>query len=99
MYECTICGLATVWEGTALDSCSGGEITLTNQDLRTILCNGGTVAARGISAENGCFTSQLYITFNVGFQGRTVKCSVDNGTHASQVGSSIILALSTGRNL
>ena len=63
--------------------------------MRTVLCNDGTVAARGISVDNDCFTSQLNITFNVGLQGRTVRCSVDNGTHASQVGGDV-LALSTG---
>ena len=98
-YECRVCGLVTVWEGTALDSCSGSEIALTNEDflppIRTIFCNDRTVAARGISAENGCFTSQLNITFNADLQGRTVRCSVDNGTHASQVGRDT-LALSTG---
>ena len=63
--------------------------------METITCNGGTVAARGISAERGCLTSQLNITFNVDLQGRTVRCSVDNGTHASVVGRDV-LALSTG---
>ena len=98
-YECTIRGLAIAWEGTALDSCSGGEIALTNRDLmepmqRTVICNGGTVAAHG-SVEDGCLTSQLNITFSATLQGRTVSCSVDNGTHASQIGIDV-LAPSTG---
>ena len=98
-FECTICGLATAWEGTALDSCSGREITLTNRDfiepIQTIICNGGAISARGISVKDGCFMSQLNITFNGTFQDTTVSCSVDNGTHASEVGRDI-LVLSRG---
>ena len=59
-----------------------------------VVCNGGTVTAHG-SVEDGCLTSQLNITFSATLQGRTVICSVDNGTHASQVGIDV-LALSTG---
>lgn len=99
-YECTVCGLATAWEGTALDSCSGGEIALTNRDfmdpIQTIICSGGRIAARGISVEQGCFTSRLNIIFNAtALQGRSVRCSVDNGTHAFEVGRHI-LTLTTG---
>ena len=99
-YECTVCGLATAWEGTALGSCSGGEIALTNRDfmapIMTIVCSGGRIAARGIIVEDGCFASQLNITFNAtALQGRSVRCSVDNGTHASEVGRDI-LTLTTG---
>ena len=99
IYECTVCDLATAWEGTALDSCSGGEIALTNRDfqepIQTIVCNGGAIMARGISVEDGCFISRLNVTLNATLQGRSVVCSVDNGTHAFQVGHAI-LALSTG---
>ena len=100
IYECTVCGRATAWEGTALESCSGGEIALTSTDfiqpIQTIICSSGAIAARGLSVEGGCFTSQLNITFNAMIlQGRTVRCSVDNGTHASQIGRDV-LALSTG---
>ena len=99
-YECMVCGLATAWEGTALKSCSGGEIALTNRDfiepIETIICSGGAIAARGISVEDGCFTSQLNITFNAtALQGRSVRCSVDNGTHAFEVGRHV-LTRSTG---
>ena len=65
------------------------------EPLQPIYCNGGTVAVHGISAENGCFTSQLDIVFDTGFQGRTVRCLVDNGTHASEIGSDV-LTLSIG---
>ena len=51
--------------------------------------------SRSISVRDGCFTSQLNVTFNATLQGRSVRCSVDNGTHASQVGGDT-LALSTG---
>ena len=73
---------------------------LTNRDfikpIQTIICSGGAIAARGISVEDGCFTSQLNITFNATtLQGRSVRCSVDNGTHAFEVGRDE-LALSTG---
>ena len=51
--------------------------------------------ARGISARDGCFTSRLNVTFNATLQGKSVRCLVDNGTHASQVGNAT-LALSTG---
>lgn len=99
-YECTVCDLATAWEGTALGSCSGGEIALTSRDfaapIQPIICSGGRIAARGISVEDGCFTSQLNITFNATvLQGTSVRCSADNGTHSSEVGRDT-LTLSTG---
>ena len=101
IYECTVCDLATAWEGTALDSCSGGEIALTSRDfiapIQTIICSGGGIAARGISVKDGCFTSQLNITFfnATALQGTSVRCSADNGTHSSEVGRDT-LTLSTG---
>ena len=99
-YECTVCGLATAWEGTALGSCLGGEIVLTNRDfmapIQTIICSDGRIAARGIIVKDGCFTSRLNVTFNaMALQGRSVQCSVDNGTHASEVGRHM-LTLTTG---
>ena len=100
IYECTVCDLATAWEGTALGSCSGGEVALTSRDfmapIMTIICSGGRVAARGISVKDGCFTSQLNVTFNAtALQGTTVRCSADNGTHSSEVGRAM-LTRSTG---
>jgi hypothetical protein len=81
----------------------GGEITLSIRDFRepimTIICSGGKIAARGISVEDGCFTSRLNITFNTTvLQGRSVRCSVDDGTHASEIGRHI-LTLSTGTGI
>ena len=95
-YQCTVCGQVIAWEGTALDTCSGREIALTKRDfVDTIVCDDGAIAARIISEESGCFTSRLNITFDVTLQNRTVSCSVDNGTHASEVGIDV-LTLSTG---
>ena len=53
--------------------------------------------ARGITVENECFISHLNVTLklNATLQGRSVVCSVDNGTNVFQVGNAI-LTLSTG---
>ena len=83
-----------------MDTCAGGEILLTNQDFvdpkKTIDCNNGAIAVRGIDSSSTCYISRLNITFNITLQGRTVRCSVDNGTHASIVGVDS-LSVSTGK--
>ena len=98
-YECTICGgFATVWEGSAFD-CPSQEITLPNNNFGTPqavgVCNNGRIVARGLSMENGCYTSQLNVTFDAGLQFRAVICSADNGTHTREVGHDVLHA-STG---
>ena len=96
-YECTVCGendTITVWEESALQ-CPTGEITLTNRNFETTgafrACNNGRIVAHGLSVENGCYTSQLNITFDAGLQGSSIACSVDNGTHSREIGCDTIL--------
>ena len=99
-YECTVCGgLLTVWEGSLFE-CASGQIILTNSEFGIPgaafgVCNNGAVVGRGLSIEDGCYTSQLNVTFDARLQGRVVRCSVDDGTLSSEVGRDI-LSMSTG---
>ena len=92
-YECTVCGGAvTVWGGSGFQ-CSTGEILVDHRDFfSTGECNNGRIVARGISMDNGCYTSQLNLVFDVGLQGSTVICSVDNGTFSREVGTDTVRA-------
>ena len=87
-----------MWEGSAFE-CAGNEITLTNSEFGSPraygICNAGAIVGRGLSVENDCYTSHLNITLDAGFQGQTVRCSVDNGTHSNEVGHDT-LSITTG---
>ena len=92
MYECTVCGgesTLTVWEGSGFRDCGSREIILSHPNSPgTIsgICNNGEIIGHVLSAENGCYTSQLNVTFNDQLQNSTVICSADNGTHSSEIG-------------
>ena len=77
-----------MWEGTAFD-CPSREILLTNRDFGTPtafgVCNDGDIFGRGLSMDGDCYTSELNVTFEPTLQDRTIICSVDNGTDASEV--------------
>ena len=45
--------------------------------------------------DNGCYTSQLNVTFDAGLQSHIVICSSDNRTHTREVGHEVLHA-STG---
>lgn len=92
-YECTVYeGSLTVWEGTALSGCNGGEIIIHHGDFGTpkargsCIRNSGEVTWKDLRMQNGSYTSQLNITFDSRLQGSTVNCSVDDGTNHYLVG-------------
>ena len=86
----------TVWGGNGFQ-CSSGEILIEHRNfITTGECNNGRIVARGIRVENGCYTSQLNVTFDAGLQDSSIVCSVDNGTYSRQVGSDTVLT-TTGR--
>ena len=97
MYEGNVCGgnaTFTVWSGSVFQ-CTSGEITLSHSDFERTgnvsgVCNEGKIVGRIESAKNECYLSQLNVTFSDELQNRTVVCSVDNGTHASEIGSAVL---------
>ena len=94
-YECTVCGgerTLTVWSGSGF-RCASGEIILSHPNTMGTTsgtCNNGEIIGHVLSAENGCYTSQLNITFNNQLQSSTVICSADNGTHSSEIGRQVL---------
>ena len=103
-YQCTVCsGLATVWEGTAIENCASNSNEITSahgnfgKPASDRECSNGRIVGRGLSVDNGCYTSQLNVTFEPGLQNRTVVCSVDDGTQSNEVGRDVLCA-STGKS-
>ena len=97
-YECTVCNVfATVWNGTAF-RCSAGEITLPNSDFgipeAVGVCN--NILVREHSVNNGCYTSELTVTFESALQNRSIECYADNGTHITKQIGYTVLHESTG---
>lgn len=97
-YQCIVQGeLLTVWQGSAFQ-CASREVTLTNIEFGTSAafgeCNTDeiTIVGRGLSIDNGCYTSELNVTFVPALQGTTVTCSVDNGTHSREVDHAVLQA-------
>ena len=84
-----------MWEGTAFD-CPSREILLTNRDFGTPtafgVCNDGRIFGRGLSIDGDRYTSELNVTFQTMLESRTVVCSVDNGTHSTEVGRDVLRA-------
>ena len=102
-YECSVIGgESTVFRGSALN-CTNSEIILlhsrfspsasddsdatVNATANSIVCNEGEIVARGITVENGTYTSQLCIAFYNKLNGKSVSCIIDNGTTEISVGS------------
>ena len=87
IFECTASGSgATVWRGTALNQCPGGQVFMRHSEFqsgRTWTCNGQNVIVGrtvAISVSNRSYTSQLEVTVSNGLNGREVQCFYDNGT-------------------
>ena len=94
--QCTAIGGAfTVWAGSAF-MCQGGEISLTHVRFLDSIgaCNDGAIIAQGVSLHDNHYTSHLNVTLSSELVGRTVSCSLDDGTQLTSIGS-IILALNT----
>jgi hypothetical protein len=81
-YECVASGGSfTVWAGSAF-MCQAGEITLRHVGFldRVGECNGGAIIGRGISTTNTNYTSYLYVVLSSELIGRSISCSLDNGS-------------------
>ena len=93
IFECTAFGSgATVWRGTALDQCPGGQVFMRHSEFqsgRTWTCN-GQIVGRTVGISNQVYTSQLAVTVSNGLNGRGIQCSHDNGTVPFIIGVSTI---------
>lgn len=89
-YECSVnssSGFATVWKGSALDCPEkGNSIILLHSQFADGMarkeCNNGAIIGQGVSPSEdsiNSFTSQLRVTVNSSFYGKTVECAVDDG--------------------
>ena len=94
VFECTTFGSgATVWSGTALDQCQGGEVFMLHSEFqsgRTWTCSNGQIVGSTIGISNQSYTSQLTVTVSAGLNGREIQCSHDNGTIPYIIGISTI---------
>jgi hypothetical protein len=93
-YTCTVDGgVITVWGGTAFN-CIGNVILLRHENFPNAIgeCNNGAI--RGYSIENVdniFFTSRLDVRLSADLQGRTISCSVDDGTDMIPVGTKTLI--------
>ena len=78
-----------MWAGSAF-MCQAGEISLRHVRFLEAFgeCNNDAVIGRGIEIANNSYTSHLYITLTPELVGKTVTCSVDDGTNLISVGAS-----------
>jgi hypothetical protein len=93
VFECTAVGpAATLWSGTALEQCPGGQIFMRHSDYqsgRSWTCN-GKIVGNTIGVSNRSYTSQVAVTVSDGLKGREVQCSHDNGAIPYIIGASTI---------
>ena len=71
-------GGATVWMGTAFD-CATNDITLLHSAYKSERgafgeCNYGAIMARSLGAEDNYYISQLNVSVNSDFTGKTIIC-------------------------
>jgi hypothetical protein len=71
---------ATVWTGTALNYCPGGEIYLSHWDFTDQYgmissCNNGAIVAESLSVQDNLYTSQLNVTVTHNVAGKTIVCT------------------------
>ena len=83
IYECIVNGSgATIWGGTALESCSQGNILLRHSEyyssiVITKTCgNNGPISGHAVSSENEMYTSWLILNVSYNTVGDTIiECS------------------------
>jgi hypothetical protein len=97
VFRCTVDGgVTTVWEGSALENCSDGSITLRHSQFSNRLTINKTCGATGqvigqaISVENGSYTSKLIIEDTQQIIGNQIVCTMggDNNVTLFQIVSS-----------
>ena len=86
IYECTVVGGGyTVWEGDFFHCSSGSKDIilhhqLTQGEFQTRTCNNGSIVGQIVRAEDGVFTSQLSVILTPSIAGKSINCTLDNGT-------------------
>ena len=98
VFRCTVDGgVATVWQGSALENCSDGSVILRHSQfdagytINETCGTSGQVIGQTLSAENGSYTSQLTINITQQIIGSRVICATDG-----EYGSSAQVSVSKG---
>ena len=101
VFECAVSSDgATIWQGTALEGCTGQRIILRHSQFESghsisQTCGASRlVSGRATSIVNDSYTSQLTINVSQHLNGSTIECASDNGR---QVDSSQIF-ITTGKS-
>ena len=86
-------GVITVWSGTAFNCPDRNEITLRHNQFENAMgdCNDGAVVGYSVESTDNCFTSRLDVRLSADLQGRSVTCSVDDGSGVSLLGTSAVI--------
>ena len=96
VFECVTVGPAiqfTVWGGSALDCVNGISLRhglFRNSGYANATCNNGAILARIVSIENNRYTSQLIVNTSLILNGKSVTCSLDDGSTETPVGTRVI---------
>ena len=70
----------TVWNGSVFESADECKKIIINQDFVPGECGG--IRAQGIRKNNITFASQLNMTIDLRYNGKTVRCTLDNGPNS-----------------
>ena len=93
-YICTATdGVITVWAGNAFDCPDRNEISLRHNQFENAVgeCNDGAIVGYSIESVNNSFTSRLDVRLSADLQGRTITCSVDDGSGVTPLGSRMLI--------
>ena len=50
-------------------------------------CNNGSIVAKSLMEQDGCYTSQLNVTFTADMNDKSIECVYDNSSSTATVGS------------
>ena len=85
--------MITVWGGTAFNCPARNEISLRHNSFSSATgeCNFGAIVGYSVTNVDDCYTSRLDVTLSADLQGRTIACSVDDGSGVTPLGMRILI--------
>ena len=85
--------MITVWGGTAFNCPDRNEISLRHNQFENAIgeCNDGAIVGYSVENVDNCFTSRLDVRLSADLQGRTITCSVDDGSGVIMLGTSALI--------
>ena len=92
VFRCRVDGgVATVWQGSALENCSDGSVILRHSQfgngftINKTCGASGSIVGEAISAENGSYISHLTIFAYQELNGSIIECATDGELLASRI--------------